>query len=144
MLNAVKYDEGLRCGEDFMLTIEVLINGGVSVLTSEPLYIYTTRTGTLSGKCSPHSKTVHKFDAVMRSTQAFMERHRGQVSQRLWTAHERRQKQLLRLHLANQAREIRREGRYGAYTFFVISRPVLVTWLVRSNFAKLASKVFPT
>jgi succinoglycan biosynthesis protein ExoO len=136
----IKYDENLRCGEDFVMTCEVLINGGVSVLTSEPLYIYTTRTGTLSGKSSPHSKTVHKFDVVIRASQEFMERHRGEVGPRLWAAHKRRQKQLLRLHLANQAREIRRDGRYGAYALFVASQPELVSWLVRSNYSKIAAK----
>jgi succinoglycan biosynthesis protein ExoO len=141
MNNNIKYNEKLKYGEDFDLYSEILISGGKAVITSEPYYIYTTRMGDKSRKRSPQSRTSPSFESLIESSDAFIARHEAQVTPELRMAHALRRAQLMRIHLANLARQLRRDGQYGKYAVFVLSHPSLLAWLIRSNVTKLSARL---
>jgi succinoglycan biosynthesis protein ExoO len=47
--NRLKFNEGLRTGEDNLLILNCLLAGGRLAITTEPLYYYRTRAGSLTG-----------------------------------------------------------------------------------------------
>ena len=72
---AAAYDPSLRYAEDFMLYADLLLSGAKAVLTPEPLYVYTTQVGAVSGRRSPHSHT--RFAPEIRPA----------IAEHLWERH---------------------------------------------------------
>jgi succinoglycan biosynthesis protein ExoO len=53
----ISYREDVRVGEDLLLNLRILLEGGRAYYVNEPLYIYTTPVGAASRSASPHSRS---------------------------------------------------------------------------------------
>ncbi len=52
---AIRYDEEVRVGEDFLFCLEAMLAGGLYVVSSRPGYRYSMREGSLSHRIGPAS-----------------------------------------------------------------------------------------
>jgi succinoglycan biosynthesis protein ExoO len=50
---AIRYDEAVRVGEDFLFCLEAMLAGGLYVVSSRPGYRYSVRQGSLSHRIGP-------------------------------------------------------------------------------------------
>jgi succinoglycan biosynthesis protein ExoO len=53
----ISYREDVRAGEDLLLNLRIMVEGGRAYYVNEPLYIYTTPVGAASRSASPHSRS---------------------------------------------------------------------------------------
>jgi succinoglycan biosynthesis protein ExoO len=143
LAHGVRYEENDRYGEDFRYSADILLEGGKGVLTSEAYYVYTTRRGELSGKMSTLSQSMPRFDLLIAASDALAAKYAGKIGPGLAAAIAKRRAQLWRVHLSNQARELRLNRRYGAYGVFVLSHPPLLGWLVRQLLVRTWRRIAP-
>jgi succinoglycan biosynthesis protein ExoO len=135
----VCYDESSRYGEDFKFHAELLFKGAKAILTKEAYYIYTTRVGELSGKNSPNSKSLPRFDLLVQMSDDLERRYRHLITPAIASAVAKRRTQLQLIHLANVAREFRCSGRYFAYALYLLQHPNLVLLLFKRLQRKIAA-----
>jgi succinoglycan biosynthesis protein ExoO len=128
---ALAYDERLRYGEDFKLYAELIFKGGKAVLSAQPLYVFSTRQGELSGRRSPHSRTRPRFDVLIATSDELARDYRPLVTAGLAEAMALRRAQLLLIHKSNVARELRVWRTLPRYVGYVIANPDLLVFLAR-------------
>ncbi|MBV1837481.1 glycosyltransferase [Acetobacter estunensis] len=63
----LRYRADMRHGEDFALVVSLLLAGAMFVLLDEALYLYTQRSGAVSGRLSALSRTSIAYGALARS-----------------------------------------------------------------------------
>jgi succinoglycan biosynthesis protein ExoO len=143
MAHGIWYEENDRYGEDFRYSANILLEGGKGVLTSEAYYIYTTRRGELSGKMSSLSQSSPRFDLLIEASDALAAKYASKIGPSLSAAIHKRRAQLWRVHLSNQARELRRKRRYAAYGVFVLTHPPLLGWLIRQVAVRVWRRIAP-
>jgi len=119
----ISYVETARYGEDMLLLAELLLAGARAVLIPDPLYIYTTRVGDLSGATSPHSKSVPRFDLFADGIAALGRKHAEAISPDIARAMARITRRFRLEHQLNLARAKRKEQGLFAYACFVGFRP---------------------
>lgn len=74
---SLRYDEGLRNGEDFHLIIDALVAGARMWITPEAGYFYTARSGSVSNRLNPdHARALAIADAD------FLRLHRARLTDR--------------------------------------------------------------
>lgn len=137
----ITYDESIFYGEDFKLNAEILFNGGRAILTSEPLYIYSTRLGEFSKRVSPISKSIPRFDLMIKMSDELVEKYKPAITPKLATVIAYRRSQSELVHYANIAREYRRKKKYLSYLGYVLSRFSLFIFLSKRLFRKFASRI---
>lgn len=127
----VAYDPALRYGEDFKFSAECLFCGARAMVSSMPLYVYTTRQGEFSGAFNPHSKSVSRFDILIQASDDLAAKYRDAITPAIAAAMRERREQLWVIHLANLAREFRKDRRFAQYGRFVLANPSLLMLLLR-------------
>ena len=126
--HALRYDESLRMGEDFIFYAECLFRGAHAVLVAEPYYVYSMPTPP-SGK-SAHSRTEYDFLSLLVKSDALARTYSDRIDAQLADAIARRRIVIQRIHEANVAREFRRAGQYVRYVRYVAARPLLAQSLL--------------
>jgi len=119
----ISYVETARYGEDMLLLAELLLAGARALLIPDPLYIYTTRVGDLSGTVSPHSKSTPRFDLFADGVAALGSRRADAVSPEVARAMARIARRFRLEHQLNLARDRRRNRGLLAYGCYVAIRP---------------------
>lgn len=121
----IAYREDVRAGEDLLFNLGILAAGGRAYYVDEPLYIYTTPVGLISGLSSPHSRST----ADMRPLIAALEQARSDLWNRL--SGEERQAFELRLNDLRAKAPIgrfhraRAKGRYFDMVKLFLTEPVI-------------------
>jgi succinoglycan biosynthesis protein ExoO len=70
LASGIRYQTGLRHGEDFQLVTELLLQGAAFRLLNEPLYLYTQRYGSVSNRPSGMTRTTIAYGALKEATLA--------------------------------------------------------------------------
>jgi succinoglycan biosynthesis protein ExoO len=129
----LSYDASIRYGEDLLFLAEMLMSGARALLIPEPLYIYTTLVGGRSGKASPHSKSVPRFDLFADAVEARRLKYRAAISADVDRAMKRMSRRFRLVHEANLAREERRKRGLFAYALYLSQRPPVLADVLRSR-----------
>jgi hypothetical protein len=137
----IRYDEGARFGEDVQLYTEMLFAGAVAWLTSEPLYVYRTPIGQLSGARSRFRRAIPQFERLSQVNNSYLDRYKDQIDAELLRLIRRRGRRFWQVHLANEARVYRREGRYLQYVAFVLANPQVIYLLVLRAYRRAVASV---
>lgn len=119
----IAYREDVRAGEDLLLNLRIMVEGGRAYYVNDPLYIYTTPVGAISRNASPYSRST----ADTRPLIAALEQFRAQFDERL-TDGERR---AMALRLADlranvpigQFHRARAKGRHGEMIKLMLTEP---------------------
>lgn len=119
----ISYVETARYGEDMLLLAELLLAGARAVLIPDPLYIYTTRVGDLSGASSPRSKSTPRFDLFADGVEALGSKRAEATSPDIKRAMSRIAGRFRFEHQLNMARDQRRSRGLLAYACYVGMRP---------------------
>jgi len=133
----VYYDEAIRYAEDFDYYARLLLNGAILWVTSNPLYVYTTKAGEFSKQENPFSKSVPRFDLVAANNARLMEVYGHKMDAGFRQIVVRRGQRLMAIHRANYARQIRQSGNLAAYALFVLRHPDLLSLLLWRTFRRL-------
>lgn len=64
----LRYDAGIKHGEDFQLAVELLLSGAKFNILLEPLYLYTQRHGTQSKRPSGLSRTIVTYGKLKQAS----------------------------------------------------------------------------
>lgn len=123
--NKLSYSDEIRYGEDMLFLGDMLFSGARATLIPDPLYIYTTRVGDISGRWSPHSKSVPSFDVVADGLQVLKAKHSVRMSSEVASAMDRLTRRYRLVHGANQARAVRHERGMLAYAAHLLRRPAV-------------------
>lgn len=75
--HALKYTRKYRYCEDFIMYYDLLRAGARVGLLNEPLYVYTEQVGTISGRASPHTRTVADRTSIIEATDEILRRDQG-------------------------------------------------------------------
>ena len=121
--HGISYREDVRAGEDLLLNLRIMIEGGRAYYVNEPLYIYTTPVGAISRNASPYSRST----ADTRPLIAALEEFRAEFNARL-SPHEQ---QAFDLRLADlranvpigQFHRARAKGRLGEMMKLMLTEP---------------------
>lgn len=93
--HSLRYIEGMRHGEDFMLYAEALLAGAVFVLTDDAGYLYTQRVGAVSRTRSQVARTIENNDDMRRRTLELLDHQAVRGAPRLQTLLRRRSRAIL-------------------------------------------------
>lgn len=134
--NRLKYDDSFRYGEDFTLYAEMLFCGASAVVTSEPLYIFSTRLGSLSGALSPYSRSPTNFRALAEASDKIRVKYSHLINDKFDDVISRRRRHVMAVHGANVAREFRRSGRIDQYALQVLRNPDVFALLMKRTYRR--------
>jgi succinoglycan biosynthesis protein ExoO len=137
----LKYDPSLRYGEDFALYAEMLFCGAIAFVSSEPLYIFSTRIGNLSGAASPHSRTPPDFGVMAKTSDELCAKYGLLINDEFRKIIARRRRYLMAVHGANVARDFRRAKRFDRYLDQVLRNPDVFALLVRRTYRRAIGAV---
>jgi succinoglycan biosynthesis protein ExoO len=137
----LKYNPTLRYGEDFTLYAEMLFCGAIAFLSSEPLYIFSTRIGHLSRAASPHSRSPPDFSMVAKAGDELCAKYGHLINDSLREVISRRRRNLMAIHGANVAREFRRSKRLDRYIDQVLRNPDVFALLVKRTYRRATGKM---
>lgn len=68
--HALFYNHGVRHGEDFQLSVELLLAGATFRILNRPLYLYTQRQGAVSGRASGMTRTTVAYGTLKEAALA--------------------------------------------------------------------------
>jgi len=126
----LRYDEATRYGEDVQFYAELLFNGARAWVSSQPLYVYTTRVGEISKKSNKFSRSMPRFDLMAEVNDRFSEKYPDQIDARFRRSLQKRSVRLREIHQANVARVHRKAGHFWKYTKCVLTHPGLLRLLL--------------
>jgi succinoglycan biosynthesis protein ExoO len=131
--HGLSYDGSIRYGEDLLFLADMLLSRARVLLIPEPLYIYTTLVGGRSGKASPHSKSVPRFDLFAEAVEARRLKYREVITADIDRAMKRLSRRFRLVHESNLARAERRTRGLFAYALYVGRRPSVLAEVLRSR-----------
>lgn len=133
----ILYSEELRYGEDFFFLAECLFNDLKFAVSREALYVYRMRIGEVSGKISPYSHSIPRFDLVVESSDSLAKKYSAKIDTVLASIIKRRRREKVLIHKANLARVVRRKKNYAKYVWMVASDWPLAVLLVQRTGTRL-------
>jgi succinoglycan biosynthesis protein ExoO len=126
----LRYDENIRYGEDVQFYAELLFHGGSMWLSSDAMYVYSTRVGEASGELNRHSQSNPRFDLLAGANELLIGRYSQVLNEEMRRIMRRRGARLREIHLANLARIDRKAGRLIRYSLSVLLHPGLLRLLL--------------
>lgn len=121
----IVYRDDVRAGEDLLFNLRILAAGGRAYYVDEPLYIYTTPVGAISGLSSPHSRSTADTRPLITALE--------QVRSELWARLTGEERQAFELRLADlrakapigRFHRARAKGRYFDMIKLFLTEPVI-------------------
>jgi succinoglycan biosynthesis protein ExoO len=142
--NGLRYDAGLRFGEDLYFYAELLIRGARAILMAEPLYLYTTPLGFVSGRKSGGSRTVKRFDILVRGADDLLKKHRGSLPPELLEAIRAYRTRRHNQWATRELTRLRNERRLVSLIAFTMSHPAqAIRYIATSRTFRAIVKPFP-
>ena len=135
----LKYDEGIRVGEDFMFYVESLFKGAKIILIDEAYYIYLMPSSP-SGR-SPHSRSIQDFSKLPGVSDLLSQKYGDRIDAELQRAMYKFRKTMALLHQSDVARAYRRSGRYAQYATYLAARPELTRRLLYRAAMKVGKRL---
>lgn len=114
----LRYPEGLRVGEDYMLIAEALAHGARAVLIPACGYVYVKRAGSASGRMR-----LCDYDALLEADAAFRTRHAARLTPQTREALDERRESYCDARAVARAGELARAGRPMDAFLALASRP---------------------
>jgi glycosyltransferase involved in cell wall biosynthesis len=130
--NKLAYIEDVRYGEDLIFLSEMMFSGAKAIIIPDPLYVYTTRIGELSGQYSPHSKSVPRFDLISDGIDGLKLKYPQAITPDIDRAMTRLARRYRLVHRANLAKDVRLKKGLPAYALFVVQRPSVIVYVLRA------------
>jgi succinoglycan biosynthesis protein ExoO len=134
---SLAYTEAVRYGEDMVFLAEILFSGARAVVISNPGYIYTTRVGEQSGKKSPHSKSIPRFDLIADRIDALKGPYAAAITPEIDQAMTRLSDRYRIVHGLNLARQQRHERGLLTYALYLFRRPHLLSHMVGQRLGRV-------
>ncbi|WP_095588114.1 glycosyltransferase family 2 protein [Actibacterium ureilyticum] len=135
--HGLRYDEGLRNGEDFHLIIAGLVAGAVMWITPEVGYFYTSRSGSVSNRLNPeHARALAVADA------AFLQAHETRLTSDQRRLLQRRSDRIADLATAEIAITALKHKQFGGVVSALANRPRAIRRLAGQLAAALRSRLF--
>jgi len=128
--SGLRYDEQIRYGEDVQLYAEMLFNKASMWLSSEAMYVYSTRVGEISGVDNKHSRSAPRFDLIAEANELLLRKYDSRCDAAIRQVIKRRGARLRAVHLANIARTHRKSGNLAKYALSVLLHPGLLQLLL--------------
>ncbi len=135
------YNETIRYGEDLIFLVEMLFSGLRAVIIPDPLYIYTTQIGDVSGVASPHSKSVPRFDLISDGLDLLRSKYPHAISSEIDRAMKRLAHRYRVVHETNLAKQERLRHGLLAYVLFVARRPAVAANVLRQRRRKRLTRL---
>jgi succinoglycan biosynthesis protein ExoO len=126
----LRYDEQIRYGEDVLFYAETLFNKASMWLSSQAMYVYSTRVGEISKTNNIHSKSAPRFDLLAEANESLLDRYADRSDASIREVMRRRTAGLRAIHLANVARAYRKSGNLARYVLTVLLHPGLLQLLL--------------
>lgn len=119
----ITYRQEVRAGEDLLLNLRILVEGGRAYYVDEPLYIYTTPVGAASRHASPYSRSSADTRPLINALEQFRVEFESRLSEQ-----EQRALALRLAHLrANRAiggfRRARAKGDHAEMIRLMLTEP---------------------
>lgn len=79
--HGIAYREDVRAGEDLLLNLRIVIEGGRAFYVGEPLYIYQTPVGAISRNASPYARSVADTRPLIAALEMFGREYQSRLSE---------------------------------------------------------------
>ena len=138
--HGLAYNETIRYGEDLIFLVEMLFSGIRAVIIPDPLYIYTTQIGDVSGVESPHSKSVPRFDLISDGLDLLRSKYPQAITPEIDRAMTRLARRYRVVHQTHVAKQQRLQRGLLAYAVYVGRRPAVVAHVLRLRRRKMLAR----
>ena len=134
----IRYDEGLRTGEDLLYLLSVLTHGGKVMCVDAPLYVYTMQVGSASGKLSRSTKSAPRDIDMARSLARLRDDDVAHLTERERQAIDDRIRYLNDIAPLAEFRHARLQGNWGqalklAFTSPAVRRKIMKAIILRKQ-----------
>jgi succinoglycan biosynthesis protein ExoO len=119
----IAYREDVRVGEDLLLNLGIMIDGGRAYYVDEPLYIYTTPVGAISRNASPYSRSSADTRPLIAALEEFRVEYGPRLADRERRALELRLSDLRANIPIGQFHRARAKGRLGEMIKLILTEP---------------------
>jgi succinoglycan biosynthesis protein ExoO len=131
--HAFVYNPALRFGEDLFFYAEILIAGARAILLAEPLYVYTTPFGFVSGQRSGGSRTAKRFDTLVHGIDVLLKKYRGRLSPTLLAAIRANRRRRHAQWVSRELTRLRGERRLVSLVTFMLAHPTQTTKYISNS-----------
>lgn len=119
----IRYDEGMRAAEDFLLYCELILSGTRAVLVPEAYYVYTTPVGGLSRQRASGTRSPNAASFMLRISDRLTERYGAQFTPAVRRGVEGLRRNAVRRWISSEITRLRGTRNLGALVVFLIKHP---------------------